>query len=1442
LGSGAPFSKPSNVDTPTLAQVTARNYDIFNNSTLIQLLKVTDYSIDYIITTGNDVIVTNASLKNLTVQSFKDASKNDPENWIHDNRASNFIDYFSLSDLVSDWSVYELLYRGTISFVSAGKVVTLDRLKIANAPVWDMLNNFTLTQLVSGGYTSTELVTASSDGRVTENANKNITLTSMISAGAVLYDLMNYYTLTELIAVPYSVAELIAASIDKVGDVYKVTNINYQQLDTKASTFKAANALLSQMVNSFSLSALVAADYRVKDLNDTHPAYTLLNFVNVPTPLWDMLNYYTLTQLYTYYSVLDLKNSSYDGRVTLEANQSLTVPKFKANSAPLWDMLNAYTTLADLVPYYTSNELIVASQDNRVTVTANQNLTLTKFQSAGEDLWDLMNAYTLFELLAVNYLITDLVTASQDNRVTVTANQNLTIAKFKVVNTSNNKLWDLVNYYSLTDLVSAGYTVNELKTTINDVRVVTDKTITIARLKIASASIPQMLNAYPLADLITAGYTVDELITASADASVITAGNNVTIAKFKLASASIPQMLNAYPLADLISAGYTVDELITASADALVTSENKVTIPKFKLANASIPQMLNAYLLSQLISAYYTVASLINASTDALVATVNRVTIAKFKLASAPITEMLNAYPLADLISAGYTVDELISASADDLVTAGNKVTIAKFKLASASIPQMLNAYPLANLISAGYTVDQLITASADASVIAAGNDVTIAKFKLASALITQMLNAYPLADLISAGYTVNELITASADASVTPDNKISIAKFKLASASIPQMLNAYPLADLISAGYTVADLIAASADALVTAGNKVTIAKFKLASASIPQMLNAYPLADLISAGYTVDELITASADALVTTGNKVNIAKLKAASASIPQMLNAYLLADLITAGYTVADLIAASANAIVTGDNKVTIAKFKLAVAPIWEMLDNYALSSLVSAGYTTSELVITSADARITRTANKNISLGTIITAGAPLYDLMNFYTLAQLIAPPASYSVAALITASNLKDGNNNYRVNDTDYQQLGLKPATFKGINANITQVIGSFTLANLIAVDYRVQIIKNNSSYTIANFKAASAPLWDMLNNYTLESLINNGYTVAELKLASQDVRSTVYVNISPQRFVEATTVTDYVALATDILNNFTLAQVTSPGFRVSQLITYSRDVRVTVSANQNLVIADFKTRSNAPTWDILLNYSIAELVTAGYTVAQLKLTIPNNASLPLSKQVTIATLKIGAANLQDIINNYTLRELVDNSLAGGYTLTELITASNSTLAPLVTDDRKITLARLLALTPLPAYTYFLTHYTTLELIQGGVSQVALANIDTSIIGQVEALGYKLIITTPQLLSVSVVNGIAVLSLNQKTGSDVNIAKYFVSHSNDNEKTFTPFTELMDITQTPNVPQLGNTLYVSGLTVGRYYSFRIMALCGTVYSAVSNTIHNILI
>jgi hypothetical protein len=864
-------------------------------------------------------------------------------------------------------------------------------------------------------------------------------------------------------------------------------------------------------------------------------------------------------------------------------------------------------------------------------------------------------------------------------------------------------------------------------------------------------------------------------------------------------------MLNAFPLADLIIAGYTVAELIVASADASVTAGNKVTIAKFKTSNAPKPEMLNAFLLADLISDGYTVADLIVASTDASVTAGNKVSIAKFKIALAPTTEMLNAFTLADLIIAGYTVAELIVASNDSSVTSGNKVTIAKFKTALAPT--------------------------------------------------TEMLNAFPLADLIIAGYTVAELIVASADASVTADNKVTIAKFKTANAPKPEMLNAFPLADLIIAGYTVADLIIASTDASVTAGNKVSIAKFKIALAPTTEMLNAFPLADLIIAGYTVAELIVASADASVTAGNKVSIATFKIALAPTTEMLNAFPLADLIIAGYTVAELITASADASVTAGNKVTIAKFKDANAPVTEMLSNFVLSALVTAGYTSSVLVTSSSQKnpdnsyKVTQVINRDISLSAIISAGAPLYDLMNFYTLNQLISTPISYSVASLITASNLKDVNNNYRVTVTDYQQLDTKVLTFKSLNANVSQMVGSFTLSVLIGADYRVLAIKNASSYTITNFKNVNAPIWDMLNVYSPPELINNGYTVAELKQSSIDDSSKItsgYTNLNATIFMSYTSVNNYNNLAVDILNNFTLAQVSNNIWRVSDLVTYSNlkdgsnNFKVTVeSNNRSLVLNDFKTRSNSPTWDILQYYGLVAMITGGYTVAELKQTIAYNSFIDSNKQVTIASLKTSQVNINDVINNYTLRELVDNSLTtGGYTLTQLINASDSTNIPLVTSNNKITLARLLALSPAPPLDYLLTHYTTFELIKGGVPPVALANVRPTIINDIEAIGYQLKITTPQLLSATASNDIVTLSINQRSGSDVTIQKYFISYTNDG-KTFTPFTVLMNTALTPNVPQLGNTLYVSGLVTNKYYSFRIMASSGTVYSSVSNTIRN---
>ena len=369
------------------------------------------------------------------------------------------------------------------------------------------------------------------------------------------------------------------------------------------------------------------------------------------------------------------------------------------------------------------------------------------------------------------------------------------------------------------------------------------------------------------------------------------------------------------------------------------------------------------------------------------------------------------------------------------------------------------------------------------------------------------------------------------------------------------------------------------------------------------------------------------------------------------------------------------------------------------------------------------------------------------------------------------------------------------------------------------------------------------------------MLNNYDIVDLLYNGYTVAELKLASKDSRSTNYINLNGQKFVEIVISNksppplDYTGVAADILNNFTLYEVTNSGWVVSELITYSRDSRVTIASNnKNLVLNDFKTRSYKPTWDILVNYSLAEMVTAGYTVAELKTTIPYNSvgPIPSNKQVTIASLKAAGSVLSDIINNYTVRELVDDSSTvsiSSYTLTQLVETSNLiTAVPLVIDSRKVTLARLLALSPVPPLTYLLTYYTTLQLVGGGVPPLSLANVNPNILEEVVAIGFLVKLTTPQLLSASVTSGVVALNLNQATGSEGSINKYFVSYSSDNGKTFTSLAVLMDTTKTPNVPQLGNTLYVSGLTSNKFYSFRIMASSGSVKSSISNTLKNVFV
>ena len=192
IGTIPSHSKPNDVPDyeNNSNEVITRNNQIVAVATLVEMLRIKHFGIQAIIDYGSASINNNNALKNLTVTDFNAAAKLDRV-WMYENRLSDFIQQFNLSDLINDWTVFELKTKGASENLSPGssKVVTVQELKFANAPAWDMLNNYTLSELVlnvqnRNKYTSAELVSASKEKvncvyKVTVVDNRDITLSKV---------------------------------------------------------------------------------------------------------------------------------------------------------------------------------------------------------------------------------------------------------------------------------------------------------------------------------------------------------------------------------------------------------------------------------------------------------------------------------------------------------------------------------------------------------------------------------------------------------------------------------------------------------------------------------------------------------------------------------------------------------------------------------------------------------------------------------------------------------------------------------------------------------------------------------------------------------------------------------------------------------------------------------------------------------------------------------------------------------------------------------------------------------------------------------------------------------------------------------------------------------------------------------------------------------------
>jgi aryl carrier-like protein len=1298
-------------------------WQIMNVYSLADLLQV-DYSVAELVTASNDSGVTVTDLQDLgnKLSSFVAANatvitRGEP------SKLGDMIDNFELSDLLGYYSVLTLKTAKTS--LAAGDF------KAASALIQDVFDQYPLSEMIAAEYSVQEIIA---------DVTPLQTIAQFKTASAPIQEVFDQYGLTGMIAAGYTVSEIVAdvspppsigdfkdASADEqevfdqyktvgehrlsemIGANYSVSQIADNVITVPAITiadFKTASAPIQQVYSYYGLTAMIAAGYIVSDIKAgvTSIALGYSDFYNAGASAVNLMTEFDYTVLKDDFTVSQIKAASSDTSVKASnrPNDSpLTAQNFKDYNAPIWQMLNAFT-LSELTSLYTTQQLFDASNEKvsgvfLVTVTAYQELTAQDMKTANDQLWEMMNVYSLADLLQVDYSVDDLVTASNqvdDNGVrlvTVIDLQDLgnKLASFVtanatvITNTTVSRLWNLVNYFSLSDLLGQ-YSVAELNETSSDSRVLGTKTVTLASLKAADTDesyTQDMLTEFGLQAMYGAGYIVTQLKAV-----------NVTVSQFWVLTSEKPTVQ------DLFTGGYVLQDLwngivtSTRSNDvatiydgltetptvaqwwALINGKPTVqqlsdstkyglqqlwegiddvstiktgltpapTVAEFKALTSppTIQELFDGgYILADLVS-QYTVSEIV-----ANVAPLQ--TIAQFKTASAHIQEVFDQYGLSEMIGAQYTVSEIV-------VDVTPLQTITDFKSVSAPIQQVFDQYGLSDMIDELYTVSEIVSDVSPAP--------TIAQFKSASAPIQEVFDQYELSDMIAAGYTVSQIV-----ADVTPLQTIT--NFKSASAPIQEVFDQYGLTDMIDELYTVSEIVA-------DVTPLQTIAQFKTASAPIQEVFDQYGLTGatgMIAAQYTVQEIIA-------DVSPDPSIGDFKSASAPIQEVFDQYGLTDMIDELYTVSEIVA-------DVTPLQTIAQFKTASAPIQEVFDQYGLSDMIAAGYTVQEII-----AGVTPVQ----TIAQFKTASAPIQEVFDQYGLTGATGMIAAGYIVVQIVGSV------------TPVQTI----AQFKTASAPIQQVFDHYGLTEMIAAGYIVSDIKagvTSIALGYSDFYNAGASAVNLMTEFDY-NLLKNDFTVSQIKAASSDTSvKASNSTLTAQKFKH----NSYNAPIWQMLNAFSLSELT-PLYTTQELFNASNQndsgvFLVTVEAYQELTASDMKT-ANDELWQMMNVYSLADLLQVDYSVAEL-VTASNQVDDNGNRLVTVTDLQNLGSKLSSfvaanatVISNTTVSRLWNlvnyfslSDLLGEYSVAEL----NETSSDLrVSETKTVTLARLKAADTAESYT----------------------------------------------------------------------------------------------------------------------------------------------
>ena len=148
-----------------------------------------------------------------------------------------------------------------------------------------------------------------------------------------------------------------------------------------------------------------------------------------------------------------------------------------------------------------------------------------------------------------------------------------------------------------------------------------------------------------------------------------------------------------------------------------------------------------------------------------------------------------------------------------------------------------------------------------------------------------------------------------------------------------------------------------------------------------------------------------------------------------------------------------------------------------------------------------------------------------------------------------------------------------------------------------------------------------------------------------------------------------------------------TDKINSLPVDFITKTPMTKIEILKYQIQQGVTVQylLDDNFTLAEMIAADGSANW-LLTYYTLQQLVDANMSVEKLLLGTSVTPLALFNCGVSIVTLRVSGANTKVMLNQFSLQDLI----TAEYTVSELKTASDSTIAPVVTNDNTVTINKL--------------------------------------------------------------------------------------------------------------------------------------------------------